>query len=181
MHGPSRPTDCGVNAPTFPLNLAGQKQLRLWGLSVPEILYLIAVAALWHVVGHFRDYQEQRGVAISVFHVRAVESSPLRSLAGRRCYSLQVPQAFAWNFAFGRVLRPTALINAVLYAVWSLAFARYGFRHFRTHSTRSYPFIVGETSSITLTIGAGPLAKGLGQITTVSIERRGLARAVNVG
>ena len=41
----------GVNAPTFPFNLAGQRHFQLLGLSIAEILYLIAVAVLWYLCG----------------------------------------------------------------------------------------------------------------------------------
>jgi hypothetical protein len=43
----------GVNAPTLPFNFAGQKRFEILGLSVPEILYLFAVAALWFLVWVF--------------------------------------------------------------------------------------------------------------------------------
>jgi hypothetical protein len=48
----------GINAPTVPLNFAGLKPFQLLGLSVPEILYLIAVAALWYLVGHFWEQRK---------------------------------------------------------------------------------------------------------------------------
>lgn len=43
----------GINAPTVPFNFAGLKPFQIFGLSTPEILYLIAVAVLWYLVGHF--------------------------------------------------------------------------------------------------------------------------------
>ena len=52
----------GVNAPTLPFNFAGQKRFQSLGLSVPEILYLVAVAALWFLVGYFQERAKRRNV-----------------------------------------------------------------------------------------------------------------------
>jgi hypothetical protein len=45
----------GVNAPTFPLCLAGLTGFQVLGFGVGEILYLAAVAILWYLVGRFID------------------------------------------------------------------------------------------------------------------------------
>jgi hypothetical protein len=42
-----------VNAPTFPLCLAGLTGFQIWGFGVVEILYLGAVAVLWYLEGRF--------------------------------------------------------------------------------------------------------------------------------
>jgi hypothetical protein len=49
----------GLNAPTLPFNFAGQKRFEILSLSVPEILYLFAVAALWFLVGYFREQAKE--------------------------------------------------------------------------------------------------------------------------
>jgi hypothetical protein len=113
----------GINAPTFPFNFAGLKPFQLLGLSVPEILYLIAVAVLWYLVGYFceqRKMQTSRVVAIAI------------SLWGAILLLLsivQMPEAFPWTFAFGRIFQPNRFLNALLYAVWSLILIRFGVKN----------------------------------------------------
>jgi hypothetical protein len=130
----------GVNAPTFPVNLAGRKPFQVLGLSMPEILYLVAVAALWYLVGHFREQRKMRNdntsgrahpwtriVAVAILIWGAI----LFALS-----VLQMPDAFPWTFAYGRIFSPIALVTALLYGVWSLVLIRFGvgaFNHaFRT-------------------------------------------------
>jgi hypothetical protein len=131
----------GVNAPTFPFNLAGQKHFQLLGLSIAEILYLIAVAVLWYLCGILAakqneselsaqpaPYQTSRIVALAILFWGVI----LFVLS-----VLQVPQAFPRTFAFGRIFRPIPLIVAVLYAIWAIVLIRFGGKHvgvsFRTH------------------------------------------------
>jgi peptidoglycan/LPS O-acetylase OafA/YrhL len=130
----------GVNAPTFPFNLAGQRDFQLLGLSIAEIFYLIAVAVLWYVCGilatnkksepstHATPYQRSRIVALAILFWGVI----LFVLS-----ILQVPQAFPWTFAFGRIFRPIPLIVGVLYAVWAIVLIRFGVKHvgvsLRTH------------------------------------------------
>jgi hypothetical protein len=45
----------GVNAPVFPLCLAGFAEPHILGFSIGELLYLLAVAILWYLVGRFID------------------------------------------------------------------------------------------------------------------------------
>lgn len=130
----------GVNAPTFPFNLAGQRHFQSLGLSIPEILYLTAVAVLWYLCGvwaankngepspHPTPYQTSRIVALAILFWGVI----LFVLS-----ILQVPQAFPWTFAFGKIFRPIPLIVAVLYAIWAIVLIRFGVKHvrvsFRTH------------------------------------------------
>ena len=57
----------GINAPTVPFNFAGLKPFQLLGLSVPEILYLMAVGVLWYLVGYFHGQRTTlRNPAVSI-------------------------------------------------------------------------------------------------------------------
>ena len=82
----------GINAPTFPFNFAGLKPFSLLGLSVPEILYLIAVAVLWYLVGYLREQrkmQKRRAVSIAVLLWGTI----------LLCLSIAlIPEAFPWTF-----------------------------------------------------------------------------------
>jgi hypothetical protein len=123
----------GVNAPTVPFNFAGLKPFQLLGLSVPEILYLIAVAVLWYLVGHFR---EQRQTQISRILAVAI------LIWGAVLFVLAIVltrEAFPWGFTFGRLFRPINLLNAVLYATWSIILIWFGVKNLRkaTDGTRS--------------------------------------------
>jgi hypothetical protein len=118
----------GINAPTFPFNFAGLKPFSLLGLSVPEILYLIAVAVLWYLVGYFREQrkmQKNRVVAIAIL---------LWGLILLLLSIVQMPEAFLWTFAFGRIFRPNRFLNALLYAVWALVLIRFGVKNLRAFS-----------------------------------------------
>jgi len=115
----------GINAPTVPFNFAGLKPFQLFGLSVPEILYLIAVAVLWYLVGHFlqqRKMQMSRSVVVAIL----IWGGILFFLS-----TVQMPEAFPWTFAYGRIFRPIRLLNALLYAVWSLVLIRFGVKNLR--------------------------------------------------
>jgi hypothetical protein len=125
----------GINAPTFPFNFAGLKPFKLLGLSVPEILYLITVAVLWYLVGYFREQrkmQKNRVVAIAILMWGVILL--LLSI-------VQMPEAFPWTFAFGRIFRPNRFLNPLLYTVWSLILIRFGVKNLRAsletqHATR---------------------------------------------
>lgn len=115
----------GINAPTVPFNSAGQKPFQLLGLSVPEILYLIAVAVLWYLVGYFgerRKMQKSHVVAIAIL---------LWGVILLLLSIVQMPEAFPWTFAFGRIFRLNRFLNALLYAVWSLILIRFGIKNIR--------------------------------------------------
>jgi hypothetical protein len=130
----------GVNAPTFPFNLAGQRHFQLLGLSIGEILYLMGVAVLWYLCGILAagkksepspnpsSYHTNRIVALAILFWGVI----LFVLS-----ILQVPQAFPWTFAFGRIFRPIPLIVATLYAIWGIVLIRFGVKQvgvsLRTH------------------------------------------------
>ena len=115
----------GINAPTVPFNFSGLGSFQLLGLSVGEFLYLVAVAVLWYLVGYFsekRQMETNRGVAIAILVWGVI----------LLCLSIvQVPEAFPWTFAFGRIFRPVRLLNALLYAVWALVLIRFGVKGIR--------------------------------------------------
>lgn len=113
----------GLNAPTFPFNLAGLKPFQLFGLSVPEILYLIAVAVLWYWVGHYRT---ERTTQMSRLPAIAILSWGVILLF---LSIVQMPEAFPWTFAFGRIFRPIRLLNALQYAIWSSVLIRFGVKN----------------------------------------------------
>ncbi len=115
----------GINAPTVPFNFAGLKPFQLLGLSVPEILYLMAVAVLWYVVGYFgerRQMQKSRFVSIAIL---------LWGVILLLLTIVQMPEAFPWTFAFGRIFRLNRFLNALLYAVWALIMIRFGVKNLR--------------------------------------------------
>src|SRR5207245_3646878 len=121
-------------------NLAGERHFQLLGLSIAEILYLIAVAVLWYLCGilaankkselspHPTPYQTSRIMALAILFWGVI----LFVLS-----ILQVPQAFPWTFAFGRIFRPIPLIVATLYAIWGIVLIRFGVKQvgvsLRTH------------------------------------------------
>ena len=51
---------------------------------------------------------------------------------------LQMPEAFPWTFAFGRIFRPIQLVNALLYFVWSMIRIWFGTRELRASFQISY-------------------------------------------
>ena len=112
-----------VNAPTFPLNFSGYKSFHVLGLSVGEILYLVAVAVLWYLVGYFRQQRKmhkRRAVSIAVLLWGMI----------LLCLSIAlIPAAFPWTFFL--LLR---LLNALLYAVWALVLIRFGVKNLRAFS-----------------------------------------------
>lgn len=120
----------GVNAPTLPFNFAGQKRFQILGLSVPEILYLFAVAALWFVVGYLvsrrrkdANPSQSTGQSKTVAVAILVWGVVLFLFA-----LLQIREAFPWGFTFGRTFNPIAFINVFLYALWSGLLTRFGFK-----------------------------------------------------
>jgi hypothetical protein len=114
----------GVNAPTFPLYFAsGPTRRQVLGLSVGEILYLIAVAVLWFLVG--RLFDRWKGVGQDgVSNKRRIFTSVLILVwAGFLLVSgiLIFPNFFPATFDSGRVVRPDALVTYVLHLLWALA------------------------------------------------------------
>lgn len=120
----------GVNAPTLPFNFAGQKRFQILGLSVPEILYLVAVAALWFLVGYFRELAKQR-------NANSLQSTgPSKTIAAAILVwgvvlflfaLLQIHEAFPWGFTF-RIFKLSAFLDVFLYALWAALLLRFGFK-----------------------------------------------------
>jgi len=112
-----------INAPTYPLNYAGLKSFHVLGLSPEEILYLIAVAVLWYLVGYFREQegtQKRRAVAIAILLLGVILL--FISIA-------MMPAIFKAGFFI-----PLEVLNALLYAVWALVLIRFGVKTFRAFS-----------------------------------------------
>ena len=120
----------GVNAPTLPFNFAGQKRFQILGLSVPEILYLFAVAALWFLVGYFREQAKEQ------------TANPLQNTRPRKTTAaailvwgvvlflfalLQIREAVPWGFTF-RIFNLSAFCNVFLYALWAALLIWFGFK-----------------------------------------------------
>jgi hypothetical protein len=116
----------GVNAPTFPFYFASGPTptgFELLGLNVGEILYLIAVAVLWYLVG--RLFDRLRGVRQDGLgdKLRIFTSVLVLVWAGFLLVFgiLVFPNFFPATFDSGRVVRPDALVTYVLHLFWALA------------------------------------------------------------
>jgi uncharacterized membrane protein len=125
-----RETLSSINAPTFPLNYAGLNRYRV--LSVGEILYLVAVAVLWYLVGYFCE-QRQPGLR------RAVSVAILIWGIVLLCVSTGFTGQPAFKAGFFISLE---FLNASLYAVWGLVLIWFGVKNLRAfsraqHSVRS--------------------------------------------
>jgi len=124
----------GVNAPTLPFNYAGHQRFHILGLSVPEIPYLLAVVALWFLVGYFREPAKQRKLNPS----RTTGSSktiPVGSMVWEvilLLFSLlQIREAFR-GFRFWRTFNLTAALNVPLYAMGAVVLIRFGLQALET-------------------------------------------------
>jgi hypothetical protein len=114
----------GVNGPTFPLNMSGLSEFRLLGLGFGEILYLVAVALLWYLVGRFLDRRKRLGIpTVQTSERRKAVFAILTLSWGIFLFFtsiLLILDAFPVTFAFGRIVRPTTLIIYGLQLFWSL-------------------------------------------------------------
>jgi RsiW-degrading membrane proteinase PrsW (M82 family) len=122
-----RTTWCSVNAPTFPLNTSGLKGYRVF--SMGEVLYLIAVAVLWYVVGYFYDRRTtpKRWVGpIAVLLWGAI----LLYL----CIAMLPEAAFPETAFKTRIVSPLGLLNVSLYGVWGLVLIWFGVKNLRAFS-----------------------------------------------
>jgi hypothetical protein len=112
----------GINAPTFPLCLAGSSNRQILGIGVGEILYLAAVAVLWYWVGSFFD--RRRGLEV-----------PTRQgikMPRTVCYFLMMAWGIFLLFMSLRIVRAEvffarsyffridAFVVAALFLAWSL-------------------------------------------------------------
>jgi hypothetical protein len=112
----------GINAPTFPLCLAGSSRRQILGIGVGEILYLAAVAVLWYWVGRFFDRR------------RGLEVPTSQGIKKRKtvCYFLMMAWGIfllfvsLWTvraevlFARSYFFRIDAFVVAALFLAWSL-------------------------------------------------------------
>jgi hypothetical protein len=118
----------GVNAPTLPFNFAGQKRFQILGLSVPEVLYPFAVAALWFLVGYFREQATERNANPSQNRGPSKTIAAAILLWGVVLFLfalLQIREAFPWGFTF-RIFNLSAFLNVFLYALWAGLLTRFG-------------------------------------------------------
>jgi hypothetical protein len=130
----------GINAPTVPFNFAGSKPFQLLGLSGPEILYLMAVAFLWYLVGYFREQPNTRrsrsfSIAILLWGVTLL------------CLCIVLMrEAFLWT-----LFDPVRFLNALLYAIWGLVLIRFGAKKPPSFlpSTTEWPFVIVENPDFT--------------------------------
>jgi hypothetical protein len=129
-----RQTWRSINAPTFPLNETGYTGHPVLGLSAWEILYLVAVAALWYLVGYFHERQGMRRgrfvsiavlvwgvVLIGLFIVMIRETA----IEAQSIISAGEPSAFPygmWGLSLG-------LLNRFPYGVWGMVLIRFGVRN----------------------------------------------------
>lgn len=140
----------GVNAPTFPLNFAGQKRFQILGLSIPEILYLLAVAVLWFSVGHFLAQRKGRIVSTGPSTTPGKRISIAIVIWGTMLFLfalIQIREAFPWGFNF-RIFKPTALLNVPLYALWSVVLIDSASRRWGTSHYASNRPLIDVTSSL---------------------------------
>ncbi|MGA8221329.1 MAG: hypothetical protein WB780_06700 [Candidatus Acidiferrales bacterium] len=118
-----RPIWRGVNAPTWPLCLAGSSNYSILGFSAGELLYLAAVAALWYLVGRFLD--RRRGLQPPVSH-----QSPLRKNVFAVCTIvwgivlfavslLSLDSIFPVTFSGTRLIRLENVTIYTLFLLWS--------------------------------------------------------------
>jgi hypothetical protein len=134
-----RETWRSINAPTFPLNLSGLTHLHVLGFGVGEILYLLAVAALWYLVGYFHERQGMRtgrfvsiavlvwGVVLMCLFIVMIRETALEA---QSIISAGEPSAFPygmWGLSLG-------LLNRFPYGVWGLVLIRFGVRNLRSFS-----------------------------------------------
>ncbi len=113
-----------VNAATFPLNTTGLKGYRVF--SVGEILYLIAVAAVWYLLGHLcsrRTTPKRRVGPIALILWGAI----LLYL----CIAWLPEAAFPETAFETRLVSPLGLLNVSLYGIWGLVLIWFGVRNLR--------------------------------------------------
>jgi hypothetical protein len=121
-----RETWRSINAPTFPLNTAGYKGYPVSGMSVGEILYLVAVAVLWYLVGYFHEQRKRR-------KKRAVSIAILIWGVILLCLSIAMMPEMAFKAGF---FIPLGFLNASPYVVWGLVLIRFGVRNLRFSQTQ---------------------------------------------
>lgn len=106
-----------INAPLFPMNQFGPKPFSILGFGLFELIYIFSVALLWYYVGRAyeggrSDISPRRRRALGWFFV--AWGIVMLLLAG-----LQLPAAFPWTFAYGRIFQPVGLFIVASYLAWS--------------------------------------------------------------
>jgi hypothetical protein len=134
-----RETWRSINAPTFPLNFSGLTHLQVLGFGVGEILYFLAVAALWYLVGYFHERRGMRksrfvsiavlvwGVILMCLFIVLIRETALEA---QSILSVGEPNAFPygmWGLSLG-------LLNRFPYGVWGLLLIWFGVGNLRSFS-----------------------------------------------
>jgi hypothetical protein len=113
----------GINAPTFPFCFATGVRLPVLGIGVGEILYLVAVALLWHRVGSFFD--QSRGLNARETQSAQPSGTTFRFLmVGWGILLLfwnasTIGDPFPRLFLGGRLFRTDVVILRALFLLWS--------------------------------------------------------------
>jgi hypothetical protein len=113
-----RETWSSINAPTFPLNYADRV------LSVGEILYLIAVAVLWYLVGYFHEQRKMR-------QRRVVSVAILTWGVILLCLFIAMVSDMVFRAGGFDAL---GFLRASPYGVWGLILIRFGVKNLRSSS-----------------------------------------------
>ena len=118
-----RPIWRGVNAPTWPLCLAGSSNNSMLGFSARELLYLAAVAVLWYLVGRFLD--RRRGLQSQGSRQISLRKSVLSvcmtawGIALLSVSVLSLDSIFPVTFSGTRLIRPENVVICALFLLWS--------------------------------------------------------------
>jgi hypothetical protein len=113
----------GINAPTFPFCFATGVPLPVLGMGVGEILYLVAVALQWYLVGSYFD--QRRGLAVPGIPRAKTSRTTFRLLlVGWGTLLLvwnvsTIGNAFPVLFLGGRMFPPDVVIVRTLFLLWS--------------------------------------------------------------
>jgi len=114
-----RETWSSINAPTFPLNLADR------AMSVGTVLYLMAVAVLWYLVGYFyehRNTRKRRVVSIAILMWGVV----------LLCLTIAMLSDMLFNAAGG--FDSLGFLRIFPYGVWGLVLIWFGVRNLQAFS-----------------------------------------------
>jgi hypothetical protein len=115
----------GINAPAYPLCLAGSLTRQIWGPGVGEmgeILYLAPVAVLWYLVGRFFG----RGRSLDVPTSQRIKVLKTMSYFLMMAWGIFLLFVSLWtiraelSFARSYFLRIDAFVVAALFLAWSL-------------------------------------------------------------
>jgi hypothetical protein len=112
----------GINAPAYPLCLAGSLSRQILGFGVGEILYLAAVAVLWYLVG--RSFGRGRSLDGPMSQrIKVLKTVSYFLMMAWRIFLLFVSLwTIRAEFSFARsyFLRIDGFVVAALFLAWSL-------------------------------------------------------------